>query len=1702
MLKNSLLLWLCVTVSIFAQAQNLQHIWSHTMGDGLGEDDESYTMCTDDKGNLYVAGIFEGYIDFDPDPNKLALLGSSGDHGYIAKYDSTGKLFWVKQIESLSSIQINEIALDNSGNVLIAGYYSNRIDFDPSPDTSYAYSGTFNNANGFAAKYSNSGELIWGLNIGGNSVDNATCLAIADDNSVVVAGAYSDTVDFNPGSAVNQQIAVSDQDIFIAKYDSAGAHQWAFGVGASINDYAQKVEIDKNGDIVVAGTFSNTADFDPSSNTANLSRNGRNDAFIAKYTSGGSYKWAKTIGGSGNEYVYGMKISSTNQIYLSGIFENTADFDPSSSTANLSSNGRDDIFIAKYQPDGSYTWAKNIGSSSDESVNSLALDSKHNCYISGYFVAQTDFDPSSSTSNFTPVGNGDIYIAKYDSTGGYEYVNTIGDKNFENAFCLATDNYGGLWAGGTFAEIVDFDPGTAVRNLSTPERRNNSSFFARYKQSNGAYDTAWTILDRLGGDDEILDICHDSKGNVYATGYFNGSIDFDPSAKSSILNSKGGFDIFLAKYDAKGDYLWSFNLGAGNNDVGQAITVDSKDNVYITGFFVDTIDLDPSTSSAQFISNGFTEIFMAKYDPNGNYKWGHTIGGRSSDVGYGIATDSSNNVWVTGYFRSTVDFDPGTGTTNLTARNYDAFITKYDQYGNYKLAKFIGGSSNNFGYSLVNGTDNCVFVTGEFRNTCDFDPSSSTANLRTSGTADPFIAKYDSLGQYIWAIGMFGSGSDQANDIDIDENENVYIGGQIQNSNDFDPSSSTRNLVSGGSDDAFVASYTSNGNYRWAYNFGSSINRNDQILSLDVEGVSVVVTGYFGDTVDFNPSSSDSIFGTNNADNPFVLKLDTSGGFIEAAHLPASKGYAHAVTVYENSTYVGGAFQSIIDLDPSAKTTELKSSKGVDDIFIALLSKPCIAASNTISVSVCGPYKAPSGNKFYHKSGTYIDTLLTAEGCDSLLTINLTIKNSFNSISELVCDSFKAPSGKVFYKSGIYLDTITNSQNCDSIISINLTLQNNSSKISVTACDTFYSPSGKYKYTKSGTYFDTLLNKSNCDSVIEIELVIKNSSFNTLILNACDSFISPSQKYVYKSTGLYFDTLINKQGCDSIIALSLSVNSTKSNKINPSVCSFYVSPTNKTYAKSGVYFDTLQTFKGCDSIVEIDLNIKPASNNSITLTHCNSFVSPSKKYTFTKSGVYLDTLVNWQGCDSVLTINLTINETTSLSISLTSCDSLRSPSGKYLYTQSGTYTDTLTNWKGCDSIITINATINQTQRSKINASVCGAYTSPSNKTFSTSGTYFDTIATANNCDSIIEIELTVRSASAGFDTLFVCDSLVSPSGKFIYKQNGVYTDTLINAQGCDSVITLNVKIDIPSFKSLTLWNCDSVTSPSGKYTYTKSGVYWDTIPVTVGCDSVFRLTVFVYETKYSTIDSASCDPMRSPSGNYTYSTTGVYYDTLKTKWRCDSIITINYERFEASKTSFEITACDEYTIPGSNYTFYKSGVYKDTFTNSNGCDSIVTIELTIIDNNPKVNFSNNTLSVDLDSLKYQWLNCETDFAKIDTATRQKFRPTKSGEYTAVVFEESCADTAACLDVVIVGKEDVETNEISVYPNPVNDVLFVSSKTQIESIKIYDATGKLMTASTKVDNGMYKVVVSHWPKALYHLEVTTTKGVKRTSFMKS
>ena len=272
----------------------------------------------------------------------------------------------------------------------------------------------------------------------------------------------------------------------------------------------------------------------------------------------------------------------------------------------------------------------------------------------------------------------------------------------------------------------------------------------------------------------------------------------------------------------------------------------------------------------------------------------------------------------------------------------------------------------------------------------------------------------------------------------------------------------------------------------------------------------------------------------------------------------------------------------------------------------------------------------------------------------------------------------------------------------DVLFDLNTIVTNSQVQVSIhaTVCDSYTSPSGNYVWTSSGTYNDTLFGASSagCDSIITTHLTVTHTN-STLHATVCDSYTSPSGNYVWTSSGTYNDTLFgaSSAGCDSIITTHLTITHINST-LHATVCDSYTSPSgNYIWTSSGTYNDTLfgVSSAGCDSIITTHLTITHI-NSTLHAMVCDSYTSPSGNYIWTSSGTYNDTLfgASSAGCDSVITINLTVARINSM-ISETATDKYIAPSGNYVWTSSGIYNDTLfgASSRGCDSVITINLTI-------------------------------------------------------------------------------------------------------------------------------------------------------------------------------------------------------------------------------------------------------------------------------------------------------------------------------------------------------------------------------------------------------------------------
>ncbi|HYV93175.1 MAG TPA: T9SS type A sorting domain-containing protein [Chitinophagales bacterium] len=448
---------------------------------------------------------------------------------------------------------------------------------------------------------------------------------------------------------------------------------WAKATGGLSEDIGHSATIDDFGNIYTTGNFTGTSDFDPGPGIFDMTAVGGDDIFILKLKNAGNFDWVKTIGGISSDGAYLITSDDSGNVYITGFFGDTVDFDPGPGIFNLLSAGSSDIFICKLDSDGNFIWAKSLGGSLNDVGTSIAIDAFGNkdIYTTGSFKGTADFDPSSGIFNLTSVGFSDIFISKLNSSGNLAWARSIGGTVNDHGVSVAVDPSanGDVYIAGSFGSTVDFDPGPGLFNLTSA---GYSDIFICKLDSSGNF--IWAK--RIGGinDETILSISFDPiNSNLYTTGYFESTVDFDPGPGTSYLTSVQQQDIFISKFDSAGNLIWAKGMGGVAEDVGTSIVHDPVDNgVYITGYFSYTVDFNPGpgTFNLDAVSPYPSDIFVSKLDLDGNFVWAKSAGGFSDDEGWSVAVNSTGDLFVAGRFRSdTINF----GSTTLI--NVDAADT-------------------------------------------------------------------------------------------------------------------------------------------------------------------------------------------------------------------------------------------------------------------------------------------------------------------------------------------------------------------------------------------------------------------------------------------------------------------------------------------------------------------------------------------------------------------------------------------------------------------------------------------------------------------------------------------------------------------------------------------------------------------------------------------------------------------------------------------------------------------------------------------------------------------------------------------------------------------------------------------------------------------------------------------------------------------
>lgn len=465
--------------------------------------------------------------------------------------------------------------------------------------------------------------------------------------------------------------------ISVSNTAKAQSFQWAKQMGG-VADYDIGISIaaDASGNVYTIGNFRTTADFDPGAETYNLTSAGENDVFISKLDPSGNFLWAKRIGGADNDDGLSIALDAAGNVFATGVFRLTTDFDPGAGVFDLTSAGEADIFILHLDASGNFLWAKQMGGVASDFAFSIALDALNNVYTTGPFGDTADFDPGMGTFNLTSTGNTDNFVSKLDSSGNFLWAKQLGGTDDDDSYAIAVDANGNVYTVGTFYATADFDPGVGTYNLTA---EGQYDIFISKLDASGNF--AWAK--RIGGavTDEGYAIAVDVSGNVYSTGSFGGTADFDPGAGTLNLTAIGDQDIFISTLDTSGNFLWAKQLaGTNSSDGGRgySIALDALNNVYTTGYFTGTVDFDPGAATLNLTSAGAYDTFISKVDASGNFIWAINMGGTDGEAGRSLALDATGNIYSTGAFGGTADFDPGIGIFNLTTGfgNGDIYISK------------------------------------------------------------------------------------------------------------------------------------------------------------------------------------------------------------------------------------------------------------------------------------------------------------------------------------------------------------------------------------------------------------------------------------------------------------------------------------------------------------------------------------------------------------------------------------------------------------------------------------------------------------------------------------------------------------------------------------------------------------------------------------------------------------------------------------------------------------------------------------------------------------------------------------------------------------------------------------------------------------------------------------------------------------------
>lgn len=454
---------------------------------------------------------------------------------------------------------------------------------------------------------------------------------------------------------------------------------WTYTFGGVEEEWGRAIGFGANGEIYLAGFFSDRVDFDPSPTKTDWHQsNGKTDSFYTFLNPDGSHRWTGTMGGMLWDSCLDLKVWG-DRIYFGGIFRGPADLNPKrKEDIRIGDPDSGNAYLTLLGTDRKYQWTRTIDSQGSSLIKALTVDSGGNILSTGDWNERADFNPGKHKDVRTTNIYDDAFVWKLDPKGKYIWAHTFGGTNRDSGFRVAVDAQDNIFVAGVCTGDVDFDPRgkgdvhvgmglwDAFLTSLSPEGKVRWSWTV----GSATYDEAWGV--GVGPD-----------GRIYVTGYVSGTADFDAKGRGDVRELQGGADGFLSMFTPNGRYLET-NILPGMNGNGQvvprAMAIDAQRGVIaIGGYFSGTVDLDPGTGVDARTSNGSFDAFVVLLTLEGEHIESFTFGGDGQDAVFALGFDPGGNLLLTGPFYSqSVDFNTcGGGDIRQLAGLVDIYLTKY-----------------------------------------------------------------------------------------------------------------------------------------------------------------------------------------------------------------------------------------------------------------------------------------------------------------------------------------------------------------------------------------------------------------------------------------------------------------------------------------------------------------------------------------------------------------------------------------------------------------------------------------------------------------------------------------------------------------------------------------------------------------------------------------------------------------------------------------------------------------------------------------------------------------------------------------------------------------------------------------------------------------------------------------------------------------